>query len=102
MLSSTLPGMLPRTLPLALDSTPPACWTVHSLTRSQEAPKHTPKDALKYTPNCTRWHTPSLLDYTLPSTLSRHSHEHLRVRSQVDLRVARKYTLQRADTRNLT
>jgi hypothetical protein len=94
--------MLSRTLPIALDGTLPACCTVHFQVSSQDALKHTPKHALKYSPNCTRWHTPSLPDYTLPSKLSRHSEEQLRVRTQVHLRVACKYTLKREDTCYLT
>jgi len=68
--SSTLPGMLRRTLTLALDGTQPACLTVHSQTSAQEALKHTPGHALMYASNCTRWYTPSLHGSTLPSTLS--------------------------------
>ena len=71
MFSSTHPGMLPRTLTVALDGTQPACLAVHSHTSAQEALKHTPEQALKYISNCTRWYTPSLLGSTLPSTLSR-------------------------------
>jgi len=71
MFSSTLQGMLARTLTLALNGTQPACLTVHSHTSAQEALKHTPEHALKYASNCTRWYTPSLLGSTLPSTLSR-------------------------------
>jgi hypothetical protein len=52
--SSTLPGMLSRPLPIALDGTHPACLIVRSHTSSQEALKHTPEHVLKYTPNCTR------------------------------------------------
>jgi len=55
MFSSTLMGMLPRTLTLALDGTQPACLTVHSHTSAQEALKHTPKHTLKYASNCSRW-----------------------------------------------
>ena len=63
MFSSTHPGVLPRTLTVALDGTQRACLTVHSQTSAQEA--------LKYISNCIRWYTPSLLGSTLPSTLSR-------------------------------
>jgi len=75
--------MLSRTLPIALDGTLPACWTIRSQVSSQNALKHTAEYALKYTPNCTRWHTPSLLDCTLPSMLSRRSQANSRARSQV-------------------
>jgi hypothetical protein len=71
MFSSTLSGMLLRTLTLALDGTQPACLTVYSHTSAQEALKHTPEHALKYASNCTRWYSPSLPGSTLPSTLSR-------------------------------
>jgi len=40
--SSTLPGMLWRTFPIALDGTHPACLTVRSQVSSQDALKHTP------------------------------------------------------------
>jgi hypothetical protein len=69
VISSTLPGMLPRTLTLAPDGPQPASLTVHSLTCAQEAPKHTPEHALKYAFNCTPWYTPGLLGSMLPSTL---------------------------------
>jgi len=71
MLPSTLPGMLSRTRPIALDGTLPACLTVCSQVSSQDTPKYTSKHALKYTPNCTRMYTPSLVGSTLPSALSR-------------------------------
>jgi len=74
--SSTLPGMLSKTLLIALDDTLPACLTVCSQVSSQDNLKHTLEHTLKYTPNCTRWHTPSLLDYTLPSQLTRCSQAH--------------------------
>jgi hypothetical protein len=54
---STHPGMPSRTLPIALDGTLPGCLTVRSQVSSQDALKHTPKQALKYTPNCTEWHS---------------------------------------------
>jgi len=60
--SSALSVMLSRTLPIALDGTPPACLTVRSQVSSKDTLKHTPKHIVKYTSNCTRWHTPSLLD----------------------------------------
>ena len=80
----TLPSMISRTLPIALDGTLPACLTVCSQVSSQDALKHTPEHALKYT--IALDDTPSLLDYTLPSKLSRRSQVHLRVRSQVHSR----------------
>jgi hypothetical protein len=98
MLSITLPSTLSSTPPIALDATLPAYLTIHSQVSSQDTFNHNPEHALKYTPNCTQWHTLSLLDYTLPSKLSRHSRAQLRVRPQVHLRVARKYTLKREDT----
>jgi len=76
LFSSTLPGMVARTLPLALDGTQPACWTVHLKTSVQEAFKRTPKHSDKYTPNCTRWHTPSMHDCILQSMLWRCSPVH--------------------------
>jgi hypothetical protein len=69
MLSTILPGMLSRTLTLALDGTQPASLTVNSHTGTQEAPKHTPVHALKYASNCTQWYTSGQLGSTLPSTL---------------------------------
>jgi len=94
--------MLSSTLPIALDGTLPACLTIRSQVSSHDSLNHTPEHALKYTPNCTRWHAPSVLDYTLPSKIWRHSQKHLRVRTQVHLRVARKYTRKMEDTPNLT
>jgi len=76
MLSRTLPSMLSRMLPVAHDSTLPACMTVQLWVGSQDTLKHTVKHTLRYTPNCIWWHTPSLLDYSIPTTSSRYSHFH--------------------------
>jgi len=103
---STLPGILSRTLPIALDDTLPACLTILSQVSSQDSPMYTCKYVLKYTPelalqdapNCTRWHTPCLLDCTLPSILSRCSQNALKHTPKH----APKCTLKRHNTPNLT
>ena len=46
---STLPGMLSRMLPIALDGTLPASLTVRSQVSSQDSPKYTSEYAPKYT-----------------------------------------------------
>jgi len=53
--------MLSRTLPLALDGTLLACFTVRSQVRLHDALKRTPGHALKSTPNCPRQHLPACL-----------------------------------------
>jgi len=72
---TTLPGMLSRTLPIALNGTLPACLTIRSQVSSQNALKHTPKHAFKYTPNCTRWHS-QFHSMTLPAYLALRSQIH--------------------------
>ena len=68
--SSTLPGMLSRTLPIALDGAVTVWLTVRSEVCSPYGLTNTPNNVLKYTPNCTRWQTPSLLGSTVPSKLT--------------------------------
>jgi len=120
-LPSTLPSMLSRTLPIALDNTLLAYLTIHSQVSSQDAPKHTkyvfmytPGHTTKDPPTLTRWHTASLCDCTLPDQHSRSSQVHSRARSQVRFQLhsmvhsqltwlyTPKYTLKRENTSHLT
>jgi len=65
MFSYTRPGMLSRTLPIALHSTPLACLTVCSQVSSEDTPKYTPSKLPSTPPSTFSSTLPGILPWTL-------------------------------------
>jgi len=80
--SSTLLGMLSRTLPIALSGTLPACLTIHSQVSSQDAPKYSPSMLPSTPPSMFSSTLLGMLPRTLPIALDGTLPTCLTVRSQ--------------------
>jgi len=65
--SNTLPGMLSRTLPIALGGTLPACLPIRSQVSSQDAPKYTPSTSASTLPGMLSRMLPIALGGTVPT-----------------------------------
>jgi len=79
------PSMLLGILPIAVDDTFPACWTICTKLSSQDSSNYKSLNTFNWTPNCTRSRTLNLSDESLPNELLRHP--------QVPTVSATKYTL---------
>jgi len=85
-------SLLDCTLPITLDGTLPACWTVRSQVSSQDTPKYTTSTLQSIPPSTFSSTLPGILSRTLPIALEGTLPACLTVRSQVSSQDALKHT----------